>query len=486
LIAPGGSPALLSEKLAEKMVEAGPRARRTPAPARAPRGPLGFVKSESLLRRSLRACTLDGMCGAVMVGCGESYFAAFALLLGATPFQVGVVTTVPILAGSAFQVWSTALAHRVGDRRWVIGSAAVQATIFVPLIALTRSSDRYPLLLALVCLYWILNLGLSSAWNAWMGRMIPPEVRSRYFGRRAVALHSCIFLSLLLGGFIIDLAERSAYGAAIGFAAAFALAGASRVVSCWLLTRQHDPGRDERDDRIPFGEVVRGFKQQPYGQLILLIVLINGVVNLSAAYFTPYMLEALDLSYARYTILNATIVVARVLASSYWGEIARVYGNRRALQVSAVLLIPLASLWVLSNNYAFLVGVQLFAGFAWAGFELATFLTLFDCTDDRNRARVLSLYNLLNGVAIVAGSLSGGALMQILGNRGYHVIFVISSVARLLVVATMARGVGIRRRSGEHSFRNVFTRVVTLRAGEGEDVEAVVMNETRVHRPSAK
>jgi MFS family permease len=441
---------------------------------------------ESALRRSLRACTVDAGCHAAMVGFGEGYFPAFALLLGASPFQVGVLATVPILIGAGFQLLATMIAQRLGQRRWVIASAAVEAVTFLPIAWLSRGvRGGYTLLFAWVCLYWMLQLGINPAWNAWMGRMIPPDIRSRYFGRRNVAVHSLIFLSLLAGGFLIDGTQRWADNASLGFAATFLLAGLSRTVSVWFLTRQHDPGTAMRASRWPVRELLVGFWQHPYGQLILLIVLINGAVQVSAAYFTPFMLHELNLSYARFTILNGTIVMARVLSSSYWGEIARTYGNRRALQVSAVLLIPLSSLWVVSDNYAYLLALQLFAGFAWAGFELTTFLNLFDCTDDHNRAAVLSLYNLLNGVMIVSGSLCGGTILRATGGHGYRYIFVLSSTCRALVVAGMIRGVGVQRRAYEHSFRNVFTRVLTLRPGQGADLRPVVMNEEPKHRRAA-
>ena len=108
-------------------------------------------------------------------------------------------------------------------------------------------------------------------------------------------------------------------------------------------------------------------------------------------------------------------------------------------------------------------------------------LNLFDCTSDENRAQVLSIFSLLNGVMIVTGSLIGGSVIHALGDRGYAVIFVVSSFCRAAVMLTLARGVGVRRRSSEHSFRNVFLRVITLRPGEGEDVGAVVLDE-KPHR----
>jgi MFS family permease len=434
--------------------------------------------SNSALRRSLRACTLDGAGAAAMIGFGETYFPAFALLLGATPFQVGVIATVPILVGAAFQLMATVAAHRIGDRLWVIGSATLQVIVFFPIAWLARSRNGgFPLLFVWVCVYWMLNLGLGPAWNAWMGRMIPPLIRSRFFGRRNVAVQSLMFLSLLAGGFLIDAAQRTNLGAGVGFAASFALAAISRGVSVWFLSGQHDPGTGVQVARASTRSYVARFRHQPYGRVILLIVLMIGSVHISAAYFTPYMLHALNLSYARFTILTGTSVVARILSSPYWGEIARSYGNRRALQVSAALIIPLSSLWLVSDHFGYLMALQAVAGFAWAGFELTMVLNLFDCTSDENRAQVLSIFSLLNGVMIVTGSLLGGSVIHALGDHGYAVIFVASSLCRAAVMLTMASGVGVRRRSDEHSFRNVFLRVITLRRGAGEDVDVVVLEE---------
>ena len=243
-----------------------------------------------------------------MIGFGETYFPAFALLLGATPFQVGVIATVPILVGAAFQLVATVAAHRIGDRLWVIGSAALQAVVFFPIAWLARSRDGgFPLLFAWVCVYWMLNLGLGPAWNAWMGRMIPPLIRSRYFGRRSVAVQSLMFLSLLAGGFLIDAAQRANLGAGVGFAASFGLAAVSRAVSVWFLSGQHDPGAGVQVARIPTRSYLPRFRHQPYGRVILLIVLMIGSVHISAAYFTPYMLHGLNLSYARFTILTGDV-----------------------------------------------------------------------------------------------------------------------------------------------------------------------------------
>lgn len=436
----------------------------------------------SSLRQSLRASVFDGAGNAAMLGFGELYFPAFALLLGATSFEVGLLTTVPMLTGAVAQLLAPRLARQFGNKRLVVVGALAQAAVFVPIAALSAAEPgAYLRLLGWVSLYWALALGITPAWNAWMGRMIPARVRSRFFGRRNSAINAVLLASILAGGFLIHAAERSAWGPASGFVAVFACALLSRLFSAWYLTRQHEPAVAAHVARPHLLALLRGMRRRPYGRLIGLLVLVTGSVHVSAAYFTPFMLRELGLSYAEFTVLNAAVLLSRIVSSAYWGEIARSFGNRRALQVAGTLLVPLAGLWTISDHFAYLLALQLLAGFAWAGFELTTVLNFFDYTDDANRAAVLSLYNLLNGVAIVIGSLLGGAVLLALGSQGYAVIFLASSTLRALTLLLLARGVG-ERRGGEHSFQHVFTRVVTLRPGQGPGLRPVVLDEPRVRR----
>lgn len=415
-----------------------------------------------------------------MVGFGEVYFPAFALSLGATPIQVAMLASVPLLAGSVFQLLSPRLAKWVGDKRWVVTSATLQALLLFPIAALALtgepSADTYRQLLALVCVYWMLALGVNPPWNAWMARLVPRRVRPRYFSRRNVPIHAVSFASVLAGGGIIHLAHVFQWGDNWGFLVSFALAGSCRLASAWLLSRQIEPRRPAEQVRESFPEVAVESLSLPYGRLILLLAVMTGSCHVAVPYFTPFMLQGLALSYAQFTFLNGAVVLTRILSSSYWGEVAHSYGNRRALQAAAVLIAPLPGLWIVSGRFDYLLGLQFLAGFAWAGFELAAFLNLFDCTEERNRARVLSLYNLANGVAVVVGTLAGGAVLRRFGPSGYAHVFLASTILRATTVLLFARGVGVKREH-EHSFHNVFLRVISLRPGQGANVRPVVMDD---------
>lgn len=410
-----------------------------------------------------------------MVGFGETYFPAFALFLGATSFQAGLLTTLPLLAGALFQLVTPFGAGWLGNKRWVVISAVLQGLTFVPIgLSMWAGELGYPWLLLWVCIYWSLALGINPAWNVWMGRLVPMRVRSTYFGRRNVPIQIALFVSLVGGGLLLHTTERSAWGAAAGFVLIFALAGASRLTSSGFLMRQIEPATAKPPQPVRTFALLARLRHEPAGRVMLLIVFMHASVFVAAPYFTPYMLDSLGLSYAEFTFLNGVVVIARVLSSSYWGRTARSFGNRRTLQVAAFLIVPLSGLWAVSSNFYFLIGLQLLAGFAWAGFELLVVLSFLDTTDEASRARVLSIFNLLNGIAVVGGSIVGGILLNAFGSEGFVYVFIGSSVLRALAVLTFARGAGIRR-AAEHDFEQVLVRVISFRPGQGPALRPVVM-----------
>jgi MFS family permease len=62
---------------------------------------------------------------------------------------------------------------------------------------------------------------------------------------------------------------------------------------------------------------------------------------------------------------------------------------------------------VVSSHLAFLVAIQLFGGFVWAGFSLASANYMFDAVSPAKRARCAAYQGMMNGVFVVAGSLFG-------------------------------------------------------------------------------
>jgi MFS family permease len=165
-------------------------------------------------------------------------------------------------------------------------------------------------------------------------------------------------------------------------------------------------------------------------------------VHVAAPFFTPYMLgeHALHLSYGAYTALIAASFISKILALPWLGHFAARYGARRLLRFAGVAVVPLPALWTFSNDYGFLLAIQLFSGIAWGAHELATFLLFFDAIRPEERTRVLTWFNLASASAMVAGATAGAWLLDQWGANlpGYATLFWISAGGRALSLPLLA------------------------------------------------
>ena len=227
------------------------------------------------------------------------------------------------------------------------------------------------------------------------------------------------------------------------FAVLFLGAAACRVASARLLAATSEPiPLPENYRRVPAAEVLaRLVRRSQEGRLLLYLLSVQTAVNLSAPYFTPYMLGHLHLSYVAYMVLIAASFGAKILMLPLLGALARRFGARHLLWVGGLGIIPLASLWIVSDWYPYLLSVQCVAGTAWGAYELATFLLVFETIREDERTSVLTTFNLANALAMVAGSLLGGWLLAHLGERrsAYWAIFALSSLARAATVLFLVR-----------------------------------------------
>jgi MFS family permease len=402
--------------------------------------PLG--PQAAVLRRDLALIHSDSIAASVMVGTGETYLAAFALALGLGDIFAGSVATVPLMAGAVIQLVAPWGVRRVrSHRRWVSLCVALQAASFVPLvIAGVVGSISGAALLAIATCYWATGMMAGSAWNTWVGTIVPKGLRSRFFARRTRLGQVGLLGGLLVGGAILHAGETSSHHL-LAFAALFAVASVARAGSVWLLRQQSEPEPElawsAHEAESDIRTALRGNKRL-LGYLLALQV----CVQVSGPYFTPFWLSdsALHLSYVAYMTLIATAFVSKIAALPWLGHLAARHGARRMLRWAGVLVVPMPALWTLSTHYGWFVAIQLLSGVFWGAHELATFLLFFDAIRPEDRTRVLTGYNLLNATAMITGTAFGAFVLRHHGIdvAGYVLLFWISAGARLLTLPLLA------------------------------------------------
>jgi len=408
--------------------------------------PLGrrapLAKEAAVLRRDLALVHTDAIAASLMVGTGETYIAAFALALGLGDIVAGYAASLPYMAGAVLQLVSPWGVRRLrSHRRWVVLCAVVQAASFAPLtVAALYGSLSATGLLAIATLYWAAGMAIGPAWTTWVGTLIPRSMRSRFFARRTRVAQAAMLGGLLAGGAILHFGEHRGFHL-YAFAALFAAAGLARVWSAWLVGHQSEP--DPLVEAAPLAHGLASPARVPGNRrLIAYLLSLTLGVQISAPYFTPYMIgeHALHLSYGGYMTLIAAAFISKILALPWLGHFAAERGARRLLRLAGCAVVPLPALWTISNDYSYLVAIQLFSGIAWGAHELATFLLFFDAIRPEERTRVLTWYNLANATALVTGTSLGALLLrdQGLSFASYALLFWISASARALTLPLLA------------------------------------------------
>lgn len=401
-------------------------------------------------RRDLRASLGDGATYGVTVGIGENYLSAFVLALGMGPVAAGLMATVPMLAGALLQLATPWGVHRLRSHRiWVIACATGQAAslLLLPVIALAGVRWGWLAFLAAI-LYWGAGLATGPAWNTWIEELVPSRVRARFLGRRSRFYQFGMLAGFLAAGFALQAGAATGHVLA-AFAGLFALAAASRFASAGFLTR-HGPGRGltAAECRGSSPTLSPALKKS-FARLLTYLLTVQAAVYISGPYFTPYMLSLLKFSYLQYALLVALGYIGKAALMPLWGKLAQRTSAYRLLWIGGVGIVPMSSLWMVSDHLGYLMCLQLFSGLLWGAYELGMLLIFFEALPKAQRLRLLTIYNVGNSAAMVAGSLLGAALLKWAdGSREvYFVMFAMSSVARLLALGLLARVPAVRQES---------------------------------------
>lgn len=419
------------------------------------------AERSKLLRRNLAAMSADGFLFSVMVGLGETYLPAFVLARGMGDLTAAMIATVPILLGSLLQLTAPLVLQRVKSYRiFVVGSASLQASsmLMLMVMALMREIPAW-LVFIPATLYWAAGLATGPAWNTWVEQIVPREIRSGFFARRSRLSHVGVLLGLVSGGLLLRWSNAAGFPVTV-FAVLFGIGAVGRFISAAMLARQTEIADQSASalrsgsgfrlsDSISvkpgdrFGAMLRTLRHPgPVGRFVFFLMAVQTAVHISGPYFNPFMLRTMQMSHADYMVLLSLGFVGKMISLPWAGRLANRAGADRLLWVGSLGIVPISALWMLNQSFWFLALVQILSGLVWGCYELAMLLQFFRQIPSDRRVGILTLYNLGNSAAMVAGMLIGALVLKTLGGgkEAYLAVFVTSSVARALSLVMLPGG----------------------------------------------
>lgn len=386
------------------------------------------MSASPIVQRALRLSVIEGMLHAVMVGLSESYLGALAVELGHRDTALALLTTLPMMLGAGAQLLSGPLSGLIGGRKRVIVlGGALQAAAHVAFVAIawTGSQSLAALLFAKIA-FWISGSIIAPAWGAWMATLTEGVRRDRYFAWRSWFVNLALLGSLSAAGATLNVARQTGQ---LLHAFAILIAGAllARALSTAVLAAQHDPAAREPVEAGARRRIRRALDTGDWRIPFYLAALMFSAF-ISVPFFTPYMLESLQLTYAEFALVSGTAILTKALAFPLHHRLAVHFGLPSVLLGSGIGVALTPFLWAIAGMPE-IYWVQVLSGASWAGLEYASYQLLLESSTRECRTEFLSLSGALSGIFQLLGALCGGQLLAGLALT-YPDVFILSALLR--------------------------------------------------------
>ena len=421
--------------------------------------------SPSQAERSLAISTAAGTVGTVFfVATSGAFLASFARKLGATQFQVGIISGILPFAGTA-QLLSAYLIETYGWRRKpvLLVSMALQRLSWIPILLLPYflgltskvNATEGPvkqgtwLLFALIVFSGLLGGFGGLAWQAWIADLVPEYRRGRFFGRRTAATNAMWIASSISIGRYLDLHDDfQGFAVVLGLAIAFGLL--DMVIHS--IVPEPEMTKQTTQSTSPLAMFLQPLADQRFSRLILFVAAWNLAVWVKLPFVNLYMLEGLQPSYLTIANLGTLYLVSMLIGSYLLGPWADVWGSKRVYSVSMTLLVNTAVFWLFANGQNWpivLITLNIYAGLLNAAANIGINQLLLENSPDMGRPAYLAVFfgftGLFAGLGPLVGGLVGdlfiGTNISIIGLElsGLKLVFALSLLLRLLTLPLLRR-----------------------------------------------
>ncbi len=393
------------------------------------------------IKIGLRYSLKDGIFASIMMGISDNFIAPYALAMKASAAMIGILASLPNLAGSLIQMKSAEIAEALGSRKTLINMTTfLHALMWLPIIAIPYlfRGNHVAYLVIFYMLFVCINMAGVPAWSSIMADYVPATERGKVFGWRN-RLFGLINVSSMFGaGIILYLSKGLAPTefSYLGFSMIFSIAFIARLFSWHFLTKMYEPPITIKDeDRFSFLDFLKRVGRTNFGRFVIFAACMNFSVYIASPFFAVYMLKDLRFNYLTYTVVTMAATLTILVMMNVWGGLADRVGNRKVLRICSLFIPFIPILWLFSHNVIYLVLIQIFSGLFWSGFNLSASNFIYDAVIPEKRTRCIAYFNVMNGFALFLGAAVGSSLLRVVSpikGHGILTLFLISGILRAL------------------------------------------------------
>ena len=305
------------------------------------------VLSEPDIEKGIKKYTLDGVFSTSMVTLqGGIYITAFALAMGASQIQIGLIASIAFLS-QLMQIPGLMLVNIFPRRKIIVALAATISRFLWLLIILIPFKGQMNPSLLLVFLLFAALIGAipGPAWSSLLRDLLPTDRLGSINSKRIMLSTLMAMILTLIGGYFIDLWEvwfpenkLYAYSVLFGLGFIFGILGVIAIITM--------PEPTSQASRLSIVELFQSpIRDKNFSRLMIFQAVWNLAINLSAPFFIVYILNRLGYSIFLVTMLTVVSQITNIVFLKLWGRLADKFSNKTVLSVSAPLFLITIILW---------------------------------------------------------------------------------------------------------------------------------------------
>lgn len=357
---------------------------------------------------------------------------AFALHLGATNAEIGLLAAIPFLSQLA-QAPAIGLVERLRQRKRIAVLSSILGRAMLGVMALLPFAGQGAitgLIGATIILCTFAAIG-GCAWNSWMRDLVPEERMGRIFARRSLWASVTTAVAGIGGAMVLEFAPPGTDARHYAFAALYGIGCLSGFISILIVSRIPEPVLMP----APRGsESIVALLREPladanFARLLLFLGSWQFAVNLATPFFTVFLVQQLGYSMTVVMTLSVTSQVANVFALRSWGALADRFTNKSVLLVAAPAyilcitgMIGASQIDTDALRLGWLAVLHLLMGASVAGVTLATTNISLKLSPRGQAASYVAASAMATALAAGSAPIIGGLFADFFAGRRFELI----------------------------------------------------------------
>lgn len=401
------------------------------------------------IERNIRVNIYHGICSILAVNMAAPFMGIFAVKLGASEYQVGLLSSGPALVSLLSMIPGGRFMDKRARKKRAISVFIMLQRVFYLFIAAIPFfvPDRRAHLLVLAVT--AMNIPASIAnigWQAFISKVVPAERRAEAFAARNRLMNLTGTIVVLVAGRLIDIA-----GFPVGYQIFFAGAFVLSLLEIWVLGKVDETvdepegnvetsaagggaaaaaaGNSGHDDGAGSKGLLRRLRvPDPFLRYTLASVFFYLALQAPWPLFTLYQVKVLGANNTWVSLLNLTNTSGSLLGYGFWARQCRKRGNLSTLAIASAGIFAIPLVYAFSKSLLTIVCFNLFTGAIFSGVNLALLNRLLEVTPEESKASYIAYYTTAINVSAIFAPMVGVGLLNL---YGFRVAFMICALMRL-------------------------------------------------------